>query len=153
MNALTKILNITLISTALAATMSCESTKFKEYNAKPPQQGATQQEQINRIEGKILKVQPSIIGYLDVIHEIEYVILKENNGDIHTFIQPFSKAILDKTEVKIDYYPLNNGIYVEDFIETYVIQNTQIGHDNFKLDAAGVIAPQGIQYLDQNIKF
>lgn len=114
-------------------------------------------ETFSRLEGKILKVQPSQLSYvggddnriygsnISANHEFEYVAVKGLDGKMHTLIYPYSKSILEGNAV-IKYRPLNSGrIDAETFIDTF-LNKGYFTDDNFTIEAEGIITAGGIQY-------
>lgn len=155
MNPLQKSLGLGLL---LFGLNSCDdlfpSTKLSpEYNKKE----TTGKEDLmatetQTLEGRIVKVQPSSIPFSKGMgqavyaanHEFEYVTVAAADGQFHTLIYPYSRAILE-SEATIAYRPLKSGgIDTKTFMQTFLEQSDPIG--NFPIVAEGIITADGIIY-------
>lgn len=111
----------------------------------------------SELEGKIVKVQPSIISYrggsdgmiygsrISANHEFEYVVVETTDKKLHTLIYPYSKAIVERY-AKITYRPLpSKTIDSETFIAN-LINPKYATDDNIIIETEGFIAKDGIVY-------
>lgn len=123
-------------------------------------------EKIETLEGKIIKAKTSQIPYskvrnmklgyhrgqsdfsVSLFKEIEYVLLETPDKQIHTFVYPSSKPILER-DAKIIYSPLQDGKISHD---EFLVEHKDFLGGSFicdfdeKIFAEGIIKEDGIIY-------
>lgn len=145
----------------LAAFSSCDdlfnqpkklSPEYNKHSVQSTDNETLTSTETKTLEGRVVKVQPSSIpfskGMAQAVyaanHEFEYVIVEVADGQLHTLIFPYSKAILER-EATITYRPLKSGgIDTKTFVATFLEQSDPIG--NFPIQAEGIITADGIKY-------
>jgi hypothetical protein len=155
-----------LIWTLVLALAGCGAEKKADIENVAKRYNPTIENRINRLEvvelspqleGRIVKVQPSSISYsgawdgriygsnISANHEFEYVMVEGKDGKVHTFIYPYSKAILERNAT-VRFKSLEGGaIDSETFIDRF-LKKEYFTDDNVLLEAEGVIIPGGINY-------
>ena len=111
-------------------------------------------EKLSKLEGKIIKVQPSSVSYQRGMnedtssnHEFIYVVLEEQNKKTHTLIFPYSRAILER-DATLSYVPLPlNYIDSDKFVGNFLGKRYST-NDRFVIHTEGFITPEGIKYKE-----
>jgi hypothetical protein len=148
----TQRLGIGALVLAIVGCVDNKSLNIADEYKITPKVSAEKPETFSELEGRIVKVQPSQLAYfsehnsqVSASHEFVYVIVEGQDEKSHTFIYPYSKAILER-EARIKFRPLESGMIDADtLIDTFVNQR-YCAANNIFLEAEGLITRDGIEY-------
>jgi len=136
----------------------CEPTDTTKAYTRPEVFEKVEEQKLDKLptetktlEGRIIKVQPSIInfggGEIAGPHEFIYVVVKDKSNKNRILFYPYSKAIIEG-EAKISYISLpSERIDTHTFIKTFINPNYRQA-DVFQIEAEGFIVPKGIEYKE-----